>query len=241
MGGETDRWTGEGLDTLIRKAAKIDDPGDRIAFISEQFLGVGYRESTLIGSEHIPEELVAEPGAVDCFTFLDYVEAMRLSRSASEFIEALKMVRYQGGTISFTTRNHFFTDWAVYNAQFVRDVTGEVGSGRQKSIQKVLNVREDEMLFLPGIEPVSRTLSYIPPDLIDDEILQRLRTGDYAGIYTGKAGLDVSHVGIIIRDRNTIVFRHASSATHARRVVDQDFQGYMSGKAGLIILRPKHV
>jgi hypothetical protein len=51
-------------------------------------------------------------------------------------------------------------------------------------------------------------------------------------------GLDVSHVGIIIRDRDALLLRHASSDRRFRKVVDQDFQTYISGKPGLIVLRP---
>ena len=52
-------------------------------------------------------------------------------------------------------------------------------------------------------------------------------------------GLDVSHVGIIIRDRDTFLLRHASSDRRSRKVVDQELQEYISGTPGLIILRPR--
>ena len=64
----------------------------------------------------------------------------------------------------------------------------------------------------------------------------QLRTGDYIGIYSDLSGLDVSHVGIIVKDSLGIKFRHASSV--ARKVVDQDFATYISGKPGIIIIRP---
>ncbi|MDY1700868.1 DUF1460 domain-containing protein [Klebsiella pneumoniae] len=40
------------------------------------------------------------------------------------------------------------------------------------------------------------------------------------GIYSTKRGLDVSHVGIIIKDHNNIWFRNASSLAKNRKVVD---------------------
>ena len=42
-------WSEEKLDRLIAEATKIKDIGERIAFLSEQFLGAPYKESTLIG------------------------------------------------------------------------------------------------------------------------------------------------------------------------------------------------
>jgi len=69
--------------------------------------------------------------------------------------------------------------------------------------------------------------------------MDRLKTGDYAGIYSVTEGLDVSHVGIIIKKGDNIYLRHASSQKEIRKVVDQDFRKYIVGKPGIIILRPK--
>jgi hypothetical protein len=65
-----------------------------------------------------------------------------------------------------------------------------------------------------------------------------MRTGDYAGIYSETEGLDVSHVGIVIRKQDALFLRHASSALGAGAVIDQDFLEYMKGRPGLILLRP---
>jgi hypothetical protein len=64
-----------------------------------------------------------------------------------------------------------------------------------------------------------------------------LRTGDYAGLYTEKSGLDVSHVGIIIKERGATLLRHASSLQ--KKVIDQDLVKYLTDKPGLVVLRPK--
>jgi len=233
----TGRWTEDELDRIIREAARIADPGERIALISEHFLNTPYQESTLIGSDHLEEELVLNLSGLDCFTFLDYVEAMRLSRSFSDFQDRLKQVRYRNGLVSFPTRNHFFTDWAEYRSAFVRDETKEIGKGKAMNSKKTLNRKEDKTLFLNGIELVDRTITYIPTEKIDELILQQLKTGDYAGIYSDSPGLDVSHVGIIIRAGASLFLRHASSSGGLRKIVDQDFMQYMKGKLGLIILR----
>ncbi len=232
------RWTEDELDRIIREAAKIADPGQRIALISEHFLNTPYQEATLIGSENSEEELVIDLSAMDCFTFLDYVEVMRLSSSFSDFQNGLAQVRYRGNLISYRTRNHFFTDWAEYRSAFVRDASKETGKGKVRELQKTLNRKEDGTLFLSGVDPVDRTITYIPTDEMDETMRQRLRTGDYAGIYSHSAGLDVSHVGIIIRAGVSLFLRHASSLHDLRKIVDQDFMHYIKGRPGLIILRP---
>jgi hypothetical protein len=231
-------WTAEELDRLIRDASHIGDPGQRIAFLSQRFLGTFYQESTLIGDEHTPEELVINFRGVDCFTFLDYVEAMRISGSFIQFRDILKRVRYRNSIVSFKTRNHFFTDWIDYNAAFVEDVTAQIAGGQAGSVQKVLNQKEDGSLLLKGIEPKRRTVTFIPADGLDENVMQGLRTGDYAGIYSEMPCLDVSHVGIIIRKADAVSLRHASSATAVRKVIDQPLRDAMAGKPGLIVLRP---
>jgi hypothetical protein len=66
-----------------------------------------------------------------------------------------------------------------------------------------------------------------------------MRTGDYVGIYSEIKGLDVSHVGIVIKDGDKIYLRHASSQKKQRKVVDQDFKDYIFKKPGIIVFRPK--
>jgi hypothetical protein len=232
-------WTEEGIDELLERTAQMTDLSAKIAAISRQFLGAEYGESTLIGDMHSPEVLVVNLERVDCFTFIDYVEALRLSRSFGEFRKNLVKVRYQSGKVSYLRRKHFFTDWIEFNGKHVTDVTGVVGGQAAERTVKTLNVKEDGTFFLKGIAPRSREITYIPAKSVDEDVFEKLRTGDYAGIYSDKEGLDVSHVGIIIRDNETVLLRHASSLQSNRRVIDQDLGGYLADKPGLVVLRPK--
>lgn len=235
----TGKWTSEELNLILHKASGIKDDGKRIGFISRLFLDVSYAASTLIGEINSPEVFVINLGEVDCFTFIDYVEAMRLSSSFSAFIENLKRVRYHSGEISFENRNHFFTDWVEHNSGFVKDVTDLVGEHRAVQVMEKLNLKKDGTYFIEGIKPVEREIRYIPSSALDNSVIQRLESGDYAGIYSDKEGLDVSHVGIIIRKEGMIYLRHASSKLNVCKVVDEGFTDYIAGKAGLIVLRPK--
>jgi hypothetical protein len=229
-------WSEEKLDGLISEAAGIQDVGARIAFLSEQFVGVPYKESTLIGDATTPERLVINFETFDCFTFLDCIEAMRLSRSFIDFHENLIRIRYKEGVVKYEKRNHFFTDWSSNNTDFVQDKTKEIGGKKAKTVIKVLNRKDDGSCFLAGIRSFRRMISCIPSKNIYETVRARLQTGDYVGIFSDVPGLDVSHVGIIIKAGSGIAFRHASYT--ARKVVDQDFSGYISDKTGIIIIRP---
>jgi hypothetical protein len=210
-----------------------------VEYISRQFLGTRYKEGTLTGNERIPETLVVDLSGVDCFTFIDYVEALRLSDSLSTFKKNLIRVRYRSGVIAFDRRNHFFSDWCVFNTDFIEDTTALVGGSHTSSSTKNLNVRRDGTSYLHGITPVARDITYIPLSAIEESLLQKCRTGDYIGIYAEDPGLDVTHVGILVKKRGMAYLRHASSLSEYRRVIDQDFRSYMSNRPGFIVLRPR--
>jgi hypothetical protein len=232
------QWAIGALDALLIKASSLAAPGERIDFISRNFLGTTYQESTLIGGDETEEVFVINLAGMDCFTFVDYVEAMRLSSSFHEFRENLKRIRYRSGVVAFAKRNHFFTDWPEFNAS-VEDVTEDAGLDKIMAVRKELNIREDGKYFVPGIEPVQREISYIPSSLLDDTVLDSLATGDYIGLYSELRGLDVSHVGIFVREAESISLRHASSNKEYRKVIDQDFVAYVKNRPGIVVLRPK--
>jgi hypothetical protein len=235
------RWSREHLGRLIDESSKITLAGERVAFLSGHFLHTLYEESTLTGDMSHDEEFVINLAGVDCLTFLEHIEALRLSSSFGEFEERLRGVRYRDGKVSFRSRNHFFTDWRESRSGFVLDVTEEAGGDRAREVLKMLNSKEDGTLFVQGIEPAQRKLAYIPAGALDNSILDRMESGDYAGVYSEKSGLDVSHVGIIVKHGKAVILRHASSDPGRREVVDEDFQQYLSGKPGLILLRPRNV
>lgn len=225
------------LEALLAVSVKLPLPGDRIACLSRHFLGVPYRAATLSGGPPAKEQLVAELTAVDCFTLLDYVEALRRAEKPADFLRCLRETRYRDGILAFESRHHFFTDWLFAHAAYISDATTEVGGRAVQQALKVLNLRQNGSLFVQGIPPVEREVAFIPAARLSRQLSGGLLTGDYVGIYSELPGLDVSHVGIVIRDSGKILFRHAS----ARRgeVVDEEFHRYVSKTPGIMVLRPR--
>jgi len=231
------RWGIEGIKRMIQEASSIGTIQEKIALISGCFLGTPYKASTLIGNGETEEVFVINLESVDCFTFIDYVEAMRLSNDFHDFKRRLKFVRYRSGIVSYTKRNHFFTDWIEYNKSVV-DITRRVGGDNVFFTEKILNIKEDGTYILKGIEPHLKTIFFIPPCHIKTCALPYIQTGDYCGIYSESPGLDVSHVGIIIKTPDEIFFRHASSNEKHKKVIDEKFIDYIEKKSGVVILRP---
>lgn len=231
-------WTRKSLDLLFKEAADIAHPGKRIDFLSKQFLGTKYKEATLTGDADTPEVFVINLEALDCLTFIEYIEAMRRSVSFAEFRKNLMRVRYRSGQSAFKNRNHFFTDWKAFNSDMIADVTKSIAAGKSKDVSKRLNEKNDGSFLLPGIQCRLREVTYIQTVNLDESILAKLEIGDYVGIYSKMNGLDVSHTGIIVQQNNAVYFRHASSLKKHMKVLEEELMGYLKSKPGIIVLRP---
>jgi hypothetical protein len=230
-------WSQESIDILLSTARPLS-PGQRIALISERFIGTPYRESTLLGDEKAEERLVINLASLDCFTFLDTVEAMRRSHTFHEFKANMRLVRYRSGAVDYSTRNHFFTDWIGQHRLYLTDVTAHIGGEVVRTVRKNLNRKDDGTAFVPGIPPLSRDITYLPANALS-RVVATLQTGDYIGVYSPVDGLDVSHTGIVIEVSTGFMLRHASSQESWRQVVDQDLLAYLDNKPGIVVLRPR--
>lgn len=232
-------FTEKDIDALLSYSYKTYRVSERIGYISSKFLGIKYKENTLIGNMDTHEVFVVNLEFLDCMTFIEYVEAMRLSQDYKEFIDNLKKIRYKNGIVSYFTRNHFFTDWIETNSKSIEDITNDIGREYAVKITKDINLKEDNTLYVPGIPHRLREFSYIPSVYFKKELIDRLSTGDYIGIFSESMGLDVSHVGIFILKDNKYFLRHASSKEKYRKVVDEDFIEYVNNKPGIIVFRPR--
>ncbi len=231
-------WNQIKIENLQRVARDIRDPGEKVAFISAAFLVTPYLANTLIGSADTAEIFVLRLDGMDCFTFLDYVEALRRSNNFVGFQEALRHIRYRYGRVTFLDRNHFFSAWG--NALFapLRDVTAQVGGPNVRWVEKQLNKKADGTLYLSGYPAKKQVIAFIPPEAIDESVLTRLQSGDYVGIYSPYPGLDVSHTGIVIKKEGKIFLRHASTRFFRKKVIDEELLPYLGGEKGLIVYRP---
>jgi hypothetical protein len=227
------------LQTLltIRDNASRAGLSERSEILSRQFLGVPYGANTLIGSANESEQLVVELQRVDCFTYADYVEALKRATDREEFIDRLIEVRYKDRVVGFQNRKHFFTDWSVSTPAIATDVTKTL-SANSMQVTKNLNKEDTGGAYLPGLPVVPRTISYIPSQQIDGSVLGRLRTGDYIGAYAEDGGLDVTHVGIFIDTPDGPVLRNASSLRANNKVVDSPLLDYLQTVPGVVVLRP---
>ncbi|TDZ75375.1 hypothetical protein DE4587_02807 [Mycobacteroides salmoniphilum] len=220
-----------------RNRLATDNPAQLSAAVSALFLHVPYGADTLIGSASVPEQLVVELSRVDCFTYVDYVEALKRSSNSADFIAQLTQIRYRGGDISFTQRRHFFTDWAADAPVNATDVTASLGVPTEQ-VAKTLNLKDSGGSYLPGLPPRPRTVVYLPSARVSDGVIANLHDGDYLGAYATAGGLDVTHVGIVLHTPSGPVLRNASSLRANNQVVDTPLGEYLGTVPGIVVLRP---
>ena len=198
-----------------------------ISKLTQKFLDTSYVSNTLSNIEinTSKENLIINFEALDCFTFIDTIEALKNSKDLESFKNKLINTRYKNGDISYLKRNHFFSDWLTNNN--MKDITCSLGKCNKE--KKLLN---KNYKYLKKIEMVQRDIYYIAPEDIN---LSKLQTGDYVGIYTKLSDLDVTHTAIIIRKDNLVYLRHASSKK--KKVIDSLLLEYIKNKSGIIVYR----
>jgi len=199
----------------------------RIDGLWRHFRGRPYQGGTLTPPGEA-EELVLRLDVFDCLTWLDHAVALLQADSYRDYHGHLLRNRYYDSEISFETRRHFFTDWLDRDDWYSpRDLQSE-------QAVKLLNRRAGGGTWVPGIPCRMRRFGWLPSASLSSR-QELLRSGDLIGFYTDLPGLDVTHVGLLEVDGDSLFLLHASSA--AGKLVRVEFLDYASGKPGVVVLR----
>ncbi len=214
---------------LIAEANTEPDLAQRIRIISSQFIGYPYLVNPLIGSQTEPEVLVTRMDGFDCLTYLETVLALAGSADTEDFLVRLREIRYEKGVIDWRTRLHYTTDWSRYHVRrkFLIDLTrGEETVARTKRLD-----------FLEGLKSKDAHFRYFPKRKLKT-VSRRLVDGDLIYFVSTRKGLDVFHVGLIVRRDDRVLMRHAARSRGA--VVEQELSEFFNANrmSGFIINRP---
>src|SRR5262245_50889605 len=112
----------QGFDTrrverLLKAASAATRAGSSVDVISAKFLGKPYQSSPLIGSVDTPEVFAVSTDRFDCVTYIETVFALARSRDARRFTDVLRCIRYAGGKVEWSFRNHYMTEWIRNNVR----------------------------------------------------------------------------------------------------------------------------
>ncbi|MBN3860241.1 DUF1460 domain-containing protein, partial [Neisseriaceae bacterium PsAf] len=164
--------------------------------------------------------------------------AVTKSKNRLSFVKNLEKTRYIHGDVDYLKRRHFFSDRYATSPLNAMDITKMV-SKDYISVPKMINLKTDGTRYIPELPITRRTITYIPTEKINSYTLALMQTGDLIGIYSDLDGLDVSHIGVLIKkNNNDAYYRSASSIKKNMKVTDIPFLEYIEKKPGIVVLRP---
>lgn len=222
------------------------------------FLGTPYVANTL---EIDPEQLVVNLREMDCTTFAENCLAISKTiqsgkHSFEQFTKELKKIRYRNGKIDgYPSRLHYFSDWIFDNQQkrLVNAISKEIAATPYDKEINFMSTHPESYPMLKDSSQLveiiakqekninSRNLFHIPENQIS-EVENQLMDGDIVGITTNIDGLDISHVGILVRKAGRIHLMHASSLAEEVIVSERTLEDYLLGSKsanGIMVSRPR--
>lgn len=241
------------------RKAELETPADRLAFIARQLLGSPYVAATLEGDTEVLRINMSE---FDCTTLVETAIALTLTAavdtaSYNEFAHYLRNIRYRDGVVDgYASRLHYVSDWIADNTRrgnFV-EVTAQCPLAQRdiKSINYISSHSRNYTALLNNdslvncIKEVEAKYNnyryqYIPATSLNSEALAKwFKNGDIVLFTTSAKGLDVSHMGIIVVERNRVRLLHASSNSRTVMLDNQPLYNYvMSNRSinGIRIVR----
>ncbi|MCM1068187.1 MAG: DUF1460 domain-containing protein [Muribaculaceae bacterium] len=233
------RFHSEASDTLLitkllgsAAEQRFADSEARVAFFARQFEGTPYGAGTL---EADTEILTVNLDSLDCTTFVETAMALAYTigenrSSWRDFVYNLRRLRYRGGEVNgYPSRLHYISDWAVDNIHRgnFRDVTRDFP--RFNELTRTIDFMSENRSKYPALADSANyarirsiengyrmhLFPYIKSiDLGNKAVKAAFHNGDVVALVTNIKNLDVSHMGIIVKDSPTAepYLLHASSS-----------------------------
>ncbi len=220
------------LKSVLERVDGISDLEDRLARISEHFLGRPYLSGPLRGSPTEPERLVSRLDGFDCVTFVESVIALARSEACEDFEPTLSELRYRRGRVEWLERNHYMSLWIERNA--------EAGAIRPVLTGRWIGEESPRTLScLEGYPTLERRLEYLPVRRTE-ELSREARSGDVVCFVSTRDDLDTYHVGLLVGRVAPLppLLRHASRS--AGRVVEEPLTDFLQRNEtpGFLVARP---
>ncbi len=233
---------------------------DLIVRTANFFIDKPYVAQTLEQADK--EQLIINLREFDCTTFVESCISLTLTLKSDNptfdtFSENLQKLRYRNGQIEgYTSRLHYMSDWIYENEQrnTFNNISETLGG---TEMTKAINFMSTHANLYPHLKNNEHNVDKIKD--IEEIITKReyyavvpkskirsaekdIESGDIVVFATKTEGLDYSHIGIAIKENNSLSFIHASSSK--KRVISEprNLQQYChssKGCFGMTILRIK--
>ncbi len=249
--------------SLLTGAKSLPANTNLMVYFANKLTGLPYVAHTLEVNKE--EQLVVNLRQLDCTTYVENVLALSWCAknelyTFQDFCNTLCQVRYIGGRIGYTARQHYFTTWVEDNSQdgFVKEVQQPNPPFSAKQVvhvdymsqhpqsYKMLKEHPQWLPFIKNQEAAinGKSFQYIPKAKTGDNSLMKkaVQDGDIIAIVTSASGLDIAHVGIAVWHKDGLHMLNASMAH--KKVVDEPMTLYQylqkhKTHLGVRIVRPQ--
>lgn len=210
--------------------------------------------------EYSPEKLRINLRELDCTTYAENCLALALTAQSEKsnfkaFCKHLQYIRYRNGMLeTYPSRLHYFSDWIYNNAEkdLIRDVSESLAQIPYPNAVNFMSSHPDSYkqlkenaVFVSALRKQEQVISsrkyfYIPKDKLS-KFENQYQEGDIIGITTGIDGLDITHVGILVKKNHRIHLMHASSKAEKVVVSENTLEDYLLNRksaTGIMIARP---
>lgn len=235
--------------------SNIESANALMVFYANKLLGTPYVAHTLEGDT---EKLTINIDELDCTTFVETLYALTrttLSQRATwrDYANNLESIRYRNGVMSdYSSRLHYMSDWIINNSSRgnVKDITPDFKtckymvktidfmSKHRNSYQSLKDSVQFEKIRNFEIAYRSHRFPYIKKEVVDSkETKHTFKSGDIIGMVTKIEGLDISHLGIVIKENNQLYFINASMSGKKVQLEKQKFHDYLRDAKSCIGIR----
>ncbi|KGI61074.1 N-acetylmuramoyl-L-alanine amidase-like domain-containing protein [Prevotella sp. S7 MS 2] len=235
--------------SLLKQAKTRKANTNYVLFFARQLVNIPYVAKTLENNQS--EKLVINLRELDCTTYVENVLALTLCAKKKQitfkdFCHYLQTIRYEQGSIHYTNRHHYFTEWIISNTKLGLVKDRQTTKAPFTGIQKInVSYMSEHPQYYPMLVKNSTwktaiarmekdlnglTYRYIPKKTIANTSLFKnsIKDGDIIAIITNKRGLDTSHIGIAVWHRDGL---HMLNASQIRKKVVEEpmlLRTYMS-------------
>jgi hypothetical protein len=194
------------------------------------------------------------PQNFNCTTYIETTLALARSSQPGEFFTRLLEARYKESQTSFLDRNHFpEADWIPNNvkARVIEDITQKVAAesgiaaktenkqinrGRWLKIQIAKgSLPQDQRTRAPAAAweaPVSVSVPYLPSSEVE-RFVDHIPAGSIVNVVRAdrpNMPVLISHQGLIVRNGNLVLLRHANEEGKIRTIPLKDYVNLHHGE-----------
>ena len=246
------------LNALLEKGLKSGkkSANELVTFYAYELLGRPYVAHTLEGET---EMLTINIDELDCTTFVETLYALARTTMSEryswrDFANNLENVRYREGRIDgYASRLHYISEWAVDNTSRgnIEEITKDVPGARE--LIKTINFMSTHRDSYPALkdDDTFNTIKkyedgyrnhktyYLKKEQLNGKgICNAVQEGDFVGLVCKTPGLDISHMGMVVKnEKGELVVIDASMTGGKVMKEPKPIVEYLRPKKGVIGVR----